>query len=451
MTNPASCSMERSVRHYHEHRRAGTAFCEPSKEGRRAYREELRRRAGTSPRATRTRRELEADVVDLVAAQVAPRSSFVAVDARGLRDMLAPYKKLISRSPYRPILASVRLATAGDLLFAVGTNLEAFLESYMATEPDPAELSVAVPFEPLLEAAKAATPRSKRQAAQVKLEAAGEVLTVTSGPMTRTIPLLDKEEFPATNGLDGAGAYKLDGPAFAAAAKAVWRTISGDEARPVLNAGLLRLEGERLTLASTDSYRLTERHVPLTEAGRAGTGEALIQREIVKLAVELFGKADKVSVLFRDGKALLFTTGRSLHVRSVEGDFPKYRDLIPQVSEDRDYGMLSVDQDALAAALANVPKNRGRASDSPVHLVLHEGKVEVISDVMDVGRSETIIAAHWNGEDGLRIGFNPGFLADALTALDGPLTWYVKDGLKPALFRSPDTDGLYLLMPVRLP
>ena len=452
--------------HVRAYRRALAAGETPSAEvlaGVKAYRALLRQRSGQTPRARRSRKELATDVAATVADQVDPGSDWIVADGRAMRDLLAPYKPVISRRPTLPVLGGVRLATADDWLFLVGTDLERTLESRMHLEARPRPAEAVVPLTPLIDAVKAAIPKKRTAEALIRLRVGDGQLEVNSDlGGRRTIRLLDLFDFPkppTSPPIATVAARKLDGDRFVDDALAAWLSAATDQTRPILNGALLEIDGDTLRWTATDSYRLTIRRASLRKGGKQQDLAITIQRDAVKLAAQLFKGAATVWITTDDvnGGVWLYDETRSLHVRAVEGDPPKYGQLIPGVDRDfavrvdllkqAGYRPLFVDRDRLAGFLASIPKG-GRTE--AVRLDVEASQVALTWREQDVADVTDTLEATWNG-DPLAIQFNPGYLADGLASLAGDLTIWLNTSLKPALLTGVDTDGLYLLMPVRLP
>jgi DNA polymerase-3 subunit beta len=207
---------------------------------------------------------------------------------------------------------------------------------------------------------------------------------------------------------------------------------------------LFEADAEQLTLAATDSYRLAVRELdwkwaypPITalvparavaEAARAQVGEAAVEISI-----------EPHQVTFAGG-------GRQLTSRLVEGEFPKFRSLIPSGYEN----IATIDRQALLEGLKQVaPYGQ---NNNPVRLSLERNRIQIDGSLQDVGRGAASIEAKYEGEP-LTVAFNPTYLSDGVAGVtDSEVVLEVRDGLKPALVHGNDRRGyLYLLMPVRLP
>jgi len=255
--------------------------------------------------------------------------------------------------------------------------------------------------------------------------------------------LLPPEDFPRLQEPEGTR-VSVEAGRFAEAVSQVGRAASRDEARPVLTGVLLEVSREGLVLVATDSYRLAIRDlvgsadaearaiVPeraLSEAGRAAAADE-------KAAVELF--VDESQVSFRIGELMLTS-------RLIEGEFPNYRQLLPDTHESR----LLVSRQQLLDAVRRV--GLLARDTSPVRMEFNALGVKLSSSSPDLGQAVETVEARYEGED-LTVAFNPQYLADGLTAVTGEsVRLDVRDGLKPGVVRGEGDEYTYLVMPVRLP
>jgi DNA polymerase-3 subunit beta len=257
------------------------------------------------------------------------------------------------------------------------------------------------------------------------------------------IRLLPAEDFPAWQEPTGTK-VTLDAMKFAEAVGQVARAASRDEARPTLTGVLLEVSREGITLVATDSYRLALRDltatsigesqalVPeraLTEAGRAAAGEEKGEIELV---------LDQSQVSFRIG-ALTLTS------RLIEGQFPNYRQLLPDGYES----LLMVSRQQLLDAVRRV--GLLARENTPVRMEFNALGVRLSSSSPDLGEAVEAVEARYEGED-ITVAFNPQYLADGLAAAPGEaIRLEIKDGLKPGVVRGEGSEFTYLVMPVRLP
>jgi len=131
--------------------------------------------------------------------------------------------------------------------------------------------------------------------------------------------------------------------------------------------------------------------------------------------------------------------------RLIEGEFPNYRQLLPEAYESR----LTVSRQQLADAVRRV--GLLARDTSPVRLEFNALGVKLSSSSPDLGQALEAVGARYEGED-ITAAFNPHYLVDGLAAATGEMVRLeVRDGLKPGIVRGESDDFTYLVMPVRLP
>ena len=167
----------------------------------------------------------------------------------------------------------------------------------------------------------------------------------------------------------------------------------------------------------------------ISEAGRAAAADE-------KGTVEIF--VDEAQVSFRAG-------GLTLTSRLIEGEFPNYRQLLPETHESR----LTVSRQQLLDAVRRV--GLLARDTTPVRLEFNALGVKLSSSSPDLGQAVETVEARYEGED-LTVAFNPQYLVDGLTAANGEsMHLDVRDGLKPGVVHGESDEFTYLVMPVRLP
>jgi DNA polymerase III subunit beta len=277
----------------------------------------------------------------------------------------------------------------------------------------------------------------------VVFEAEGGQARITCNNYEGNLRLLPAEDFPA---LQEAGGTKVtvEGPGFAEAVGQVSRAASRDEARPILTGVLLEVSREGLTMAATDSYRLAVRELPATAQGEA---KALIPERALAEAGRAAGGIDKGEVeLFVEQTHVAFGIGAlTLTSRLIEGEFPNFRQLLPERYENR----LQASRQQLLDAVRRV--GLLARESSPVKMEFNALGVRLSSSSPDLGGAVEVVEASYEGEE-LTAAFNPGYLIDGLNAATGERVHLeVRDGLKPAVVRGEAEAFVYLVMPVRLP
>ena len=133
-----------------------------------------------------------------------------------------------------------------------------------------------------------------------------------------------------------------------------------------------------------------------------------------------------------------------LTTRRIDGQFPNYRQLLPETFE--------VELTLPKAELADVVRRASVLAlrNSPLRLRLAEGELTVSAQTQDVGETHETMPAAYSGEEFL-IGFNAEFLRDGIDSIVGDdVKLKLINPLRPAILEDAAGDFTYLIMPIRL-
>ena len=292
----------------------------------------------------------------------------------------------------------------------------------------------------------------------VELAAMAGRVNLNCGSSRFTLLTLPVEDYPTLPEMPTASG-SVSGLAFAGAVGSVAVAASRDDSIAVLTGVRLEIDGERLTLAATDRYRLAVRELPWSPEQTGLSTTALVPaRNLADTARALAG-ADKVTLALAGtgaAEALMGFEGggRRTTTRLLDGEFPKYRPLLPTESSS----VATVATDALVESVKRVALVAER--HTPVRLSFTDGALTLEAGTGDEAQASETLDAHLDGDD-LQIAFNPAYLLDGLNALDTlggvhtELSFTTSS--RPAVLRAKHEpqaeaaeDYRYLLMPVRL-
>jgi DNA polymerase III subunit beta len=357
--------------------------------------------------------------------------------------------RAISNRATLPVLSGLRVeATDAGTVRIAATDLELTMETAFQAGVDEPGKAI-VPGRLFGEMSRSLG------AGQVTLLGGEGELEIGSGRGEFRVKSLAAADYPALPIDESADvaevSIKVDANALGIALSQVVRAASGDESRQVLTGVLWELESAGLTLAATDSYRLAVRSIAV-EGGPAEPRNVVVPaRTLGELARILQSGARSVEARVRE-KLIVFSvqpgnedaSEQIIGSRFIEGEFPKYRQLIPEGYPNK----VTVEREALL----EVTRRVGLLAQDNMPVKLHLGdELEISAQTPDVGEGQEIIDAEYTGEP-LVIAFNPQFLIDGASAISSEkMTIQAGDGLKPAICRADGDDSYtYLLMPVRL-
>jgi DNA polymerase III subunit beta len=272
---------------------------------------------------------------------------------------------------------------------------------------------------------------------------AESVVHITSGTASYTLHTYNPEDFPRLQELDTVQTFSVDRESLLETIHRVARAASRDESRPVLTGILVSFTGGKLVMAATDSYRLAVKETEL--AGSAPELEAIVPSRALQELARIAGSGDSVEVGVHENQVVFATDGVWLTTRRIDGQFPNYRQLLPEQFEHE----LTLPRGELLEVVRRAAVMIQRAT--PLQLRFAEGELTVIARTHDVGESQESMPVAFSG-DTLEIGFNADFLRDGLESMDGDdVRLKLISPLRPAVIQGEGDDFTYLVMPIRLP
>jgi len=222
-------------------------------------------------------------------------------------------------------------------------------------------------------------------------------------------------------------------------------SASRDETRPVLTGVLVHLAKRSVRMVATDSYRLSVKETPVDSSVPESLEAIVPARTLIELSrIAAASADDAISVVAGENQMLFEIAGVSIISRLIDGQFPNYRQLIP---ETFDYEV-AVDHDELLEAVRRVGLLAQK--NAPLRMRFSNNTLTVSAESQDVGKAVEAMPVQYSGED-LEIGFNPEFLEAGVAAVkESPVYLRFISPLRPGLLKGAGEDFLYLVMPIRL-
>jgi DNA polymerase III subunit beta len=281
----------------------------------------------------------------------------------------------------------------------------------------------------------------------IELRSAEQDVELMSGPATFHLRVLRAEDFPTLPGPSPETRVTLPAEAFTETVLRVSRSASRDETMPVLTGILISATAQELRMVATDSYRLSVKETSL-EAPLQGSLEANVPAralsELVRIAQHAASKSLTVSV-GQNQVVFELDDDAILSSRLIDGQFPNYRQLLPDTVE-HELRLSSAELTDVARRISLLAQK-----NAPLRLSFSEGTLTVSAQTPDIGEASEAIPVPFHGEP-FEIGFNPEFLRDGLESVDSEeLVLKLISPLRPGLIETPDSgDFVYLIMPIRL-
>jgi DNA polymerase III subunit beta len=335
------------------------------------------------------------------------------------------------------ILAGILLQASGEKLDLAATDMELSLRTSLEAQVE-AEGSVVVPGRLLLDLARLLP--DEEVSIEHKLEEAA--VEVRSGSATYRLHTYNAEDFPRLPDAAAADRHEVDRETLLETVARVSRSASRDESRPVLTGVLMRFEPGKLVMAATDSYRLSVKETA-TE-GSVPELEAIVPARALGELARIAQAGDGIELGVHENQVVFSTGDALLTTRRIDGQFPNYRQLVPEAFDHE----LTLPRDELLDVVRRVAVMAQR--NSPLRLRFADGELTVSAQTQDVGEARESLPVAFAGEP-LEIGFNAEFLRDGVESVTGEqLRLKLISPLRPAVLQGEDDDFLYLIMPIRL-
>ncbi|MCX4963414.1 DNA polymerase III subunit beta [Streptomyces sp. NBC_00654] len=368
------------------------------------------------------------------------------------RDVLAEAVAWVARSlparPPAPVLAGLLLKAEDGALSFSSFDYEVSAKVSVDAEIDE-DGTVLVSGRLLADICRALPNRP------VEISTDGVRATVVCGSSRFTLHTLPVEEYPALPQMPTATGT-VPGEVFASAAAQVAIAAGRDDTLPVLTGVRIEIEGDTVTLASTDRYRFAVREFRWKPENADASAVALVPAKTLLDTAKALTSGDTVTLALSGsgaGEGLIGFegAGRRTTTRLLEGDLPKYRTLFPT-----EFNSVAVIETApFVEAVKRVALVAER--NTPVRLSFEQGVLILEAGSSDDAQAVERVDAVLEGDD-ISIAFNPTFLLDGLSAIDSPVaqlsfTTSTKPALlsgRPAVDAEADDAYKYLIMPVRL-
>ena len=350
---------------------------------------------------------------------------------------LAIVSRAVSTRATVLVLSGILLRAEEGSLQLAATDMELSLRTWLDAEVE-GEGAVVVPGRLLVDLARLLPDED----VQIEHRAEEGVVRVECGSASYRLHTYNVEDFPRLPDTETIGTFSIDREALLDTVARVSRSASRDESRPVLTGILARFEGGKLIMAATDSYRLSVKETPLE--GEAPELEAIIPARALTEVSRVAQTADGLELGVHENQVVFVADGVTLTTRRIEGQFPNYRQLLPETFEH----VVTVPRTEILEVVRRVAVMAQR--NSPLRLRFTEGELTISAQTQDVGEAKESLAVGFSGEP-LEIGFNPEFLREGIESVTADeIQLKLISPLRPGLIQADGDEFWYLIMPIRL-
>ena len=370
----------------------------------------------------------------------------VSVLQENLAKSLSIVTKAVDSNPALPVLANVLLETEDSRLKVSATNLELSITMWIGAKVEQSG-SITLPARTLNELVSSLS----RERVDLRLDAATHTVHLRCGVQTSNIRGIDADEFPPINHNESADLQvegetlidMIDQTAFAAAR---------EQNRPILTGVYVLLEGQKLTMAAADGYRLAVRTSEIGQEFSEKQDMVIPARTMSEIA-RIIEDDQEVGIALpsQRNSVTIFAPNVLVSSQLLEGRFPDFASIIPRsfVTSTTLYteDLLVVCQRAEIFARDNA--NSASLTVKPAQNPGEPAEVLIVGKSAERGDSEGMLDATAEGEP-LDISFNIRYLIDVLRVIKEERVVFQSNGPEnPGVLKPENRDDfVHVIMPM---
>ncbi|WP_027339685.1 DNA polymerase III subunit beta [Halonatronum saccharophilum] len=364
----------------------------------------------------------------------------VKVNQESLYNALKKVNRAVSSKATLPILSGIALEGYENNLRFIGTDLQIGIESNIKADII-REGSIVLPAQFITDIIKE-LPKGDIIISADSSNNTAQILTDNSKFNLYSSPT---DQFPLLPELDSDINLVISQKKLKKLIRKIIFATSDDSYKAILAGALLVMGENQIEIIATDTYRLVYHKISL-EDERLPSKKLIIPNKTLKELENLLNNSDElVHIILDDNKLSFKFSETNLITRTIEGDFPNYKDVIPKANEK----IAIVKKEMLFNTLkrANLLKDRRKKS---VDLKFNANLLNVEANSPGVGNYHEGITLESKVEQ-LKISFDVGYLLDCLKVIDDDeIIIRLSNPLSPALIK-PKSDNNYkcVIMPIR--
>ncbi len=349
---------------------------------------------------------------------------------------------IANRNTALPILNNVLIKASGGLITLTTTNLEIGISVKVRGKIEKeGEFTVQAK---LISDYIGLLPREN-----INLELEEQTLRLSCGSYKTSIKGLNSSDFPVIPEIERYEPIILKSRDLKNSLAQVMFAVAIDETRPEISGVLFSFSDKTLTIAGTDSYRLSEKKIILISTG-TGDKQLIIPLRTLQEVYRILSDSEETEVsLFINDSQILFKINDEVELTSrlVEGQYPDYQQIIPR--ESRTQVKIKVNELVRVIKSAALFCKPG-INDVKLTFLAKKNELVVSSINSAIGENLVTLEADCAGEDN-EVVFNYRYLLDGLNNLAGDEAMFgLVSSSAPGMIRPAGDDSyLYIIMPIR--
>ncbi len=339
-----------------------------------------------------------------------------------------------------PILSFILLREQQGELTLTGTDLEVEIVTRLGTKASGME-SITLPARKLLDICRA-LPES----ASIDLRKDGDKAVIKSGKSRFSLLTLPASDFPSIQTSEWDLTVKINQGDLKRLLTQTHFCMAQQDMRYFLNGLLFEIGPNRLRIVGTDGHRMAISDTALESPTNSPRHAIVPRKGVHEISRLLDDTSSPVEISLNQNHIQVRADNFVFTSKLIDGKYPDYTKVIPASQNKIVHMSREMMREALSrAAILSNEKYRG------VRLVLGDKILKISAHNPEQEEAQEEITADYSG-DTLEIGFNVGYMIEAISALQGEkVVLGMSDANSSCTISSPETKTpLYVIMPMRL-
>lgn len=357
-------------------------------------------------------------------------------------------ERVSSKSLTLPILNNILLSTNKNFLNLSATDLEIGI-NWWALSKIEKEGKIAIPSRLLLSFINLLPNK------QIDFQVKDNNLNVKCDSYETKIKGFSSEDFPLIPKVNKEEFVSLQASGFCRSLAQLVDIALPSTTRPEISGIYFKVQKDLLTIASTDSFRLGEKKIPLM-SGKSINQEysLIIPQKTIKEIINIFQEKEKDLKIYFSPNQIMFeylmeeADHPEVQVvsRLIEGEYPNYKEIIPSHFTTQ----ITLNKEDLVNQIKSASLFSGKVNEVKLKVNSKKNEIEISSQSIDVGDYKSSLTGKIEG-DNLEVSFNHKYLLDGLSNIETTeVVLELNSDSGPGVVKPIKDDSyLYVVMPIK--
>ena len=345
-----------------------------------------------------------------------------------------------TRSP-KSVICNVKLEASGEILTLTATDMEVGIRIEVPG------VEVEVDGQALVPVSQFSGMLRESHDEKLSIEADAQGTVVRGQRSELRLAGQNPDEFPSVAAFDGTSYHEVPARLFRELVRRTLFATDAESSRYALGGVLLEMDSEQITAVATDGRRLAKMTGPSQSVDGHQTGEAMtiVPSRAMQLIERAFSDADaEIQVAARANDIVVRSPRVTINARLVEGRFPKWKEVFPKRTEAIKVELTVGPFHSALRQAAIVTNEESRGID----FSFGNGSLVMSGATAELGQSRVELPVAYDGDE-ISVKLYHRFVSDFLKVLDPEktITVDVESGEAAALLSTDDGYG-YVVMPL---